>query len=827
MVFRHAKSKGWNTIQTYKNNRIMLIHNIKLAARNLLRNKVFTAVNIVGLSIGVAVCLLLLNFIQFQRSYDSFQANADRIYRIPMTVQEKGGTLQTFAFTYPAVGPNLKKDFPEVEEMVRLRFFGGLAKRGEVMEQVGGCYADASFFDIFSFKMLEGDPKTVFAQPYSAVLTQKMAGLLFGQENPVGQSFKFREREWTVRGLLENPPVNSHLYMRLSMLLDYPTYVQNVKEDGGDAEGSWGWSDFYTYIRLRPDADPAVLAAKLPDFTERYMGDQMKKDGFEQHFILQPLLDIHLRSNYDYELPGNGDFKFIYALGAAGLFILIIAWLNYINLATARALDRGKEVGVRKVSGATSGHLIRQFLTESLLVNALAIALGAVFFILMLNTFAQLVDRAPVDLLPRGLGFWSGLAGLFGLGALVAGMYPARVLAGFNPVFSLKNMLSKGVTGGKARLRKTLVVGQFSIAILLVTGVLAMFFQLRFMQNQSLGVNIDQTLVLQETASRADSTGQAPVRSFLNEVGALAGVVSTTRSTGVPGEEIGNSSGFKRVGGDQDKRCRTLGVDERFISQYQLQLLAGRSFSENYKAEEKTCILNETAVKIFGFRNADDALGRQIMAGDSVPRSIIGVVKDYHQQSLRNAFDPTVFYAGKDNWDYYSLKISASDMPALVAQVENLWKKHFPDAPVKHFFLNTYYDQQYKIDRMFGAVLLGCTGLALLVACLGLFGLSLFTVAKREKEIGIRKVLGASVAQVVGLVTREYIWLILIAGAITLPLAVFGVQKFLASYAFHVHLGWWFYVLPAAILALVAFLTTAGQSWRAALANPVKSLRSE
>ena len=805
----------------------MLVNNVKLALRTLLRNKVFTAVNILGLAIGVAVCLLLLNFIQFQRSYDDFQANADRIYRVPMTVQEKGGALQTFAFTYPAVGPHLKKDFPEVEDMVRLRFFGGLAKRGEVMEQVGGCYTDASFFDIFSFKMLEGDPETVFSQPYSAVLTEKMAGVLFGRENPVGKSFTFRDHEWTVRGLLENPPVNSHLYMRLSMLLDYPTYVRETKENGGDAEGSWGWSDFYTYLLLRPGASADVLAAKLPAFTERYMGETMKKDGFEQRFILQPLRDIHLRSDYDYELTGNGDFKFIYALGAAGLFILIIAWLNYVNLATARALDRGKEVGVRKVNGATSGHLIGQFLTESLLVNLLAIGLGAVIFSLALNTFARLVDRAPADLLPRSPGFWMMLIAVFGLGALFAGLYPARVLAGFNPVFSLKNMLVKGTTGGKARLRKTLVVGQFSIAILLVTGVLALFFQLQFMRKQALGVDIDQTLVLRETASRPDSAGQAPVRSFLNEAGALAGVVSTTRSTGVPGEELGNSSDFKRVGGDQNKRCRTLGVDDRFIGQYQLQLVAGRGFSENYKADEFNVVLNETAAKILGFQNAEDALGHQVMAGDSISRSIVGVVKDYHQQSLRNAFDPTIFYPRTDNWDYYSLKTSTSDMPALMAQVQALWKKHFPDAPMNHFFLDVYYDQQYRLDRMFGAVLLGCTALALLVACLGLFGLSLFTVAKREKEIGIRKVLGASVMQVVGLVTREYVWLILIAGAITLPVAVLGVQQFLKSYAFHVQLGWWFYVLPAAILIVVAFLTTAGQSWRAALANPVKSLRSE
>lgn len=805
----------------------MIQNNIKLALRNLLKNKVFTGVNILGLAIGVAVCLLLLNFIQFQRSYDDFQVNAERIYRVPMTVQEKGGGLQTFAFTYPAVGPHLKKDFPEVEDMVRLRFFGGLAKRGEVMEQVGGCYADASFFDIFSFKMLEGDPKTVFSQPYSAVLTEKMAGVLFGKENPIGKSFKFRDSEWTVRGLLENPPVNSHLYMRLSMLLDYPTYVKEVKENGGDAEGSWGWSDFYTYLLLRPGADAEALAAKLPAFTERYMGEKMKKEGFDQRFILQPLRDIHLRSNYDYELTGNGDFKFIYALGAAGLLILLIAWLNYVNLATARALDRGKEVGVRKVNGATSGHLIRQFLTESLLVNLLAISLGAVFFVLMLNTFARLVDRAPVDLLPRGLGFWALLVAIFGLGALFAGLYPARVLAGFNPVFSLKNMLAKGATGSKARLRKTLVVGQFSIAILLVTGVLALFFQMQYMQKQALGVDIGQTLVLEESASRPDSAGQAPVRSFLNEVNALAGIVSTTRSTGVPGGEIGNSTDFTRLDGGLNKRCRTMGVDDRFIGQYQLQLVAGRGFSENYKADEFNVVLNETAAKIFGFQNPGDALGRQVMAGDSVPRNVVGVVKDYHQQSLRHSFDPTVFYLRTDNWDYYSLKTGTSDMPALVAQVEMLWKKHFPDAPVQHFFLDTYYDQQYKLDRMFGAVLLGCTALALLVACLGLFGLSLFTVAKREKEIGIRKVLGASVVQVIGLVTREYVWLILIAGAITLPLAVFGVQKFLERYAFHVRLGWWFYVLPSAVLVLVAFLTTAGQSWRAALTNPVKSLRSE
>jgi putative ABC transport system permease protein len=805
----------------------MLTNNIKLAFRNLLKNKVFSTVNILGLSIGVAVCLLLLNFIQFQRSYDEFQANAERIFRVPMTVQEKGGPLQTFAFTYPAVGPHLKKDYPEVEEMVRLRFFGGLAKRGELAQQVQGCYVDASFFDIFSFKMLEGDPKTVFSQPYSAVLTQKMAERLFGRENPVGQSFKFRDREWTVRGLLENPPVNSHLYMQLGLLLDYPTYVQIAKEGGGDAEGSWGWSDFYTYIRLKDGIAAAVLAAKLPDFTERYMSEQMKKEGFEQKFILQPLRDIHLRSNYDYELAGNGDFKFIYALGAAGLLILLIAWLNYVNLATARALDRGKEVGVRKVSGASSRQLMGQFLAESLLVNALAIGLGVVIFSATLGFFARLVGTAPTDLLPRSAGFWVFLVAVFGLGALLAGLYPARILAGFNPVFSLKNMLAKGQTGGKARLRKTLVVGQFAIAILLVTGVLALFFQLQFMQNQALGVNIEQTLVLTETASRPDSTGQTPVRAFLNEVGALAGVVSTTKSTNVPGEEIGNSTGVKLVGGNSEKRCRTLGIDERFIRQYELQLLVGRDFFENFKADVNSVILNETAVKVLGFESAEAALGHQLTAGDSVGRSIVGVVKDYHQQSLRHAFDPTVFYPNFDNWDNYSLKINMSESQTLLAQVETLWKKHFPDTPFRHVFLDEYYAAQYKIDRAFGSVLLGCTGLALLVACMGLFGLSLFTVAKREKEIGIRKVLGASVAQVVALVTREYVLLILLAGAITLPLAAFGVQKFLETYAFHVSLGWWFYVLPSLILVIVAFLTTTGQSLRAALANPVKSLRSE
>ncbi len=805
----------------------MITNNLKLALRNLLKNKVFSAVNIFGLAIGMAICLLMLNFIQFQRSYDSFQTHAHRTFRVPMTVQEKGGPLQTFAFTYPAVGSNLKKDFPEVEETLRLRFAGGLARRGEVQQQVAGCFADASFFDIFSFKMLEGDPKTVFSQPYSAVLTQKMAARLFGNANPVGQSFKFREREWTVRGLLENPPVNSHLYLQLGLLLDYPTYVQLSKERGGDAEGSWGWSDFYTYIRLKEGTNPEVLAAKLPDFAERHMGERMKKEGFEQKFILQPLRDIHLRSPYDYELAGNGDFKFIYALGAAGLFILLIAWLNYVNLATARALDRGKEVGVRKVSGASGRQLMGQFLTESLLVNALAIGLGAVIFSTSLGLFARMVGTSPADLLPHNAGFWLLLAAIFVLGALLAGLYPARVLAGFNPIFSLKNMLAKGQTGGKARLRKTLVVGQFGIAMLLVTGSLALFFQLRFMQNQALGINIEQTLVLTETASRADSTGQASVRAFLNEAGTLAGVVSTAKSTNVPGEEIGNSSDVTLLGNNLNKRCRFLGIDERFMSQYEMQLLAGRGFSENFKADEFNVILNETAAKVLGFENPEAALGRQITTGDSIPLSIVGVAKDYHQQSLRHAFDPTIFFRNFDNWDNYSLKINASDHQAILSNVEMLWKKHFPDSPFRHFFLDEYYVAQYKLDRTFGAVLLGCTGLALLVACMGLFGLSLFTVAKREKEIGIRKVLGASVGQVVALVTREYVLLILLAGIITLPLAAFGVQKFLETYAFHISLGWWFYLLPSAVLVAVAFLTTAGQSLRAALTNPVKSLRSE
>ena len=812
----------------YRKKSTMLINYIKIAIRNIRKHKLTTAVNVLGLGIGVAVCLLLLNFIQFQQTYDTEQRNADRIFRVPMEIVEKGGDLQTFAFTYPAVAPHLKKDFPEIEQTVRLRFNGGLARNGDIAQQVRVCFTESSFFDVFSFPMLEGDAKNVLTQPYSAVLTEKMAGILFPGVNPVGKSFRYNDREWTVRGLLKNLPVSSHLYMSVGILMDYPTYVQISKERGADAEGSWGWSDFYTYVLLRDASQAPALAAKMPDFAQRYMGEDMQKEGFEVRFNLQPLRDIHLRSSYNYELAGNGNFKFIYLLGAAGILILLIAWMNYINLATARAFERAKEVGIRKVNGAMTRQLMQQFLVEALVVNFLSIVLGAGLFFASLGAFARLVDRDPMELLPMNPLFWASLAGLFGLGALLTGAYPARQMTRFNAMLTMKGKLFEGKAGTQNWLRKTLVVSQFSVSMLLLTGALALIWQLRFMQKAELGVQIDQTLVVRETVSR-DSSQQHRVRSFLNDVEALSGVVSTARSTSVPGEEIGSSTDYKRLDNSFVKRCRVLGADERFVPQFGLQLLAGRNFSENFLADRETCVLNEAAVNVLGYPNPEAALGHQIKGGSetSKPRTIIGVLRDYHQQSLRDAYDPTVFVPEQEDWEYYSVKVNTSDAAGINDRVQALWKTHFPETPVTTFFLDDYYNQQYRLDQAFGSVLAGCTALALLVACLGLFGLSVFTVSKKQKEIGIRKVLGASAAQVVLLVTREYVQLILLAGVLMLPLAVFGVQKFLSSYAFQVHLGWWFYLIPFVLLLLVAFGTTLAQSLRAAFADPVKSLRTE
>ena len=801
----------------------------KTAWRNLLKNKTFSAINISGLAIGMAAFLLIVNYLRFEYSFDDFNTNKGHIYRVPMMITETGGKPQTFAFTFPALAPAMKKDFPEVQEAVRFRKRWGVVQHADqkIIENGMIYYVDPSVFNVFSFEFEKGAAANAFTQLNDAVITHTTAEKYFGAENPVGKTLHYDNEDYVVTAILKDVPVNSHLQFHI--LLNYNKYIQITN---GDANTSWGWSDFYTYLLLKPGVNVNALQAKMPAFAQRYMGDDMKQNGYACSFQLQPLKDIHTRSIYDYEFDGSGNLYFLKYLGIAALIILLIALINYINLSTAHSLERSKEVGVRKVVGATKLQLVRQFLAETFLINAFGIIIGFFLFKLALPQFSQIINQNVTDLQTGNLQFWAIIFSIFILSTLLAGFYPAFILSSFQPVQTLKSI--SGFTGIKRSrnfLRKSLVVLQFAAAIVLIGGAIGFYRQLQFMSHRDLGIDIKQTLVLQQTQN-IDSSKINVVEAVINDLQKIPGVENVTISSDVPGNEVGSSSSFRLINSNYDKRCRTFGIDENFIPHFGLTLLAGRNFDKDKPAGSDTSqvlniIINATAAKVFGFNKPKDAIN-QLLKCAGFTCKIIGVMNDYHQQSLQYSFDAVVYYPDRHiNMTNFSLKLNTKNLTQVVNQAKKTWSAAFPQSPLQFFFLDEYFNRQYNSDQLFSTILWWFTTLSIIVASLGLLGLSLYTVAKRTKEISIRKVLGASVFEITTLITKDYFKLIIYAGVMAIPVAYFLLQNWLKDYAFHITIGWWFFFLPLLLILGIALLTVSYQSVKAAFANPAKNLRTE
>ncbi|KIC93002.1 ABC transporter permease [Flavihumibacter solisilvae] len=803
---------------------------LKTAWRNLMKNKTFSAIIVMGLAIGIAAFLMIANYLRFEYSFDDFHAKKDRIFRLPMIVTEKGGEPQTFAFTYPAVAPAIKKDFPEVSEVVRFRKRWGIVQHGdEKINESGFIYfADPSVFRIFSFEFQKGAPAQALTHLNDAVISQSTATKYFGNSEALGKTLRFDNEDYVVTGVVKDFPANSHLQFHI--LLNFNKYIQLTN---GNANTSWGWSDFYTYVLLKEGTDANALEAKLPAFAEKYMGGRMKEDGFSVTFKVQPLKDIHTRSVYNYELEGSGNLYYLKYLGIAALLILLISLINHVNLSTAHSLERSREVGVRKVMGATKLQLVRQFLAESFLVNLLGMGIGFLLYSLVLPKFAQLISRNIADLEATGAWFWVAAVTVFMVSTLLAGFYPAFVLSSFQPVKTLKSAAGfSGNNKGSNYLRKALVVLQFTAAIILTGGAIGFYQQLRFMSSRDLGVNIRQTLVLEQTVNQPTGA-MSTVESFVNDLGKIPGVRTVSESTDVPGNEVGSSTGFRRINSNDNKSCRTFGIDEKFIPDYGITMVAGRNFDKDQPFNEAdslqvlNVIINETASRILGFGSPDEAIGKMLMQAERTCK-VVGVMFDYHQQSLQYSFDPIIYYPARHtDMGMYSLKVETADVPGLVARTKDVWNKRFPGSPFQYFFLDDHFDRQYKNDQVFSSVLWWFTVLSIVIAGLGLFGLSLYSVAKRTREIGVRKVLGATVTQIFLLITRDYLKLVLYAGLVAIPVAAWLLTSWMEDYAFHIDISPGILLYPLVLILLIAVVTVAYQSVKAALANPVNSLRTE
>ncbi|MEZ4896113.1 MAG: FtsX-like permease family protein [Saprospiraceae bacterium] len=814
----------------------MLANYIKIALRNLSRRRGYALINITGLTVGITCCLLIFQYVSWERSFDDFPDNADRIVRLRLDSYQQGELAWKSATVYPAFGPTMKKDFPEVEEFCRLYDANLLLSNEEKdikFTEDKGYFADPAFLKMFSVQFIKGDPNTALNEPYHIVLSESMAKKYFGEEDPIGKKLVSRDadrnRTLEVSGVFKDLPANSHLIVPL--LISYNTLTALVQESGNTSnptETSWGWYDFYTYLLLRPHTDVAALEAKFPDFCDRHINNnewrQANNVTADVHLI--PLTDIHLYSNSNQEAEVNGNGQAVSFLFLIAFLIIAIAWINYVNLATSRSLERAREVGVRKVAGAERQQLILQFMTESFMMNFIALLLGLITMRLISPWFVQFTGIGSGKNVMFNPDYWNWFILMFLAGSIISGIYPALVLSGFKPATVLKGLF-KNSSGG-SYLRKGLIITQYTASIVLIAGTIIVFQQVNYMRNQQLGVNINQTLVLEGASSVQDSLYRTIFQPFKNELNQMPDVESVTASTSIMGKEIYWTNSAKRLASDSRGMVTlfNIGIDYDFLPSYDLKLVAGRNFSRDQSTDGDGILLNEAAARLLGFNDLSQALNERIIsAGDTV--SVLGIVDNYHHQGFQKAVDPMVFRLTPNTRNAYSIKIGTSNVSGTIAAIEKKWQQFFPNDPFKYYFLDAFFNQQYQSDQKFGEIFGIFAFLAILIASFGLLGLSAFNVLQRTKEIGIRKVLGASVQHVLFILCKDFIVLVSLAIVLSVPLIWWIMSHWLEDFAYHISIRWWVIVVAAAMALFIAIATVSIQSMRAALVAPVDSLRSE
>lgn len=823
----------------------MLKNYLKIAYRNLLKNKVFSLINIFGLAIGMAACLIILRYVVFESNYDTFHQEPDRLYRVALRSSIFGEANDISVANHPALGRTLHADFPEITDFSRIFpidiFQETVAVKVEYQNEEqtyieDNLYvADTSFLSLFSFPLLAGDPATALKEPNTVVLTAPIAQKYFGTTDVIDQNIYVNgdTEPILVSGVLKELPENTHF--QFDILISGSTFAG--LDNNSEAEYNWKWPEYYTYVQLAPGVDPANIEAKFPEFIDRYMQAIHEKYKFSSEFLLQAVPDIHLHSSYLKEIKNNNSQTLITFLSLIGGLIVLIAWVNYVNLSTAKATERAREVGIRKVAGAHRRSLIGQFLTESLIINSLSVLLAVTIVQIVWPYFQQLTGQD----INSTFGWWLQppfslmLIGFLLIGTLLSGLYPAFVLSSFKPLQVLKGKLYHAGAGrGRVNisLRQGLIFFQFLVSIMLIAGTLGAYQQLEFMRSQSLGFSEEELLIVKAPSSR-DSTFLSKSEALKSEWRQYAAVKEVTSSSDIPGKEIKAPTDFRRATASDDDLnvVYVIGVDEDFLNTYEMSLVAGRFFEAAREADQEKLVLNEKAVEMLGYASPEEILNERVYVwrGGAVEREVIGVLANHHQRSLNNDYDPILMLRtdGRTPINYYSLKVNTTNIRESMDQIATEYARFFPDNPVESFFLNDFFNQQYQADQRYGQLFSLFAVLAIFIACLGLFGLATYTTQHRFKEIGIRKVLGASIQSIIALLSRDFIRLVLVASALALPLAYLAMQQFLKNYAFRIEVSWWLLLLPVIIVLLIALLTVSFQTIRAALANPIKSLRYE
>ncbi len=795
----------------------MLRNYIKTAFRSLLKNKGFSIINILGLGAGIASFVLIALYVYHEISYDRFHTKGDRIYRIVENLRTENEMLFQ-GVSSPPMGPAMQRWFPEIESYVRYTDWSGLIKHGENKEYVQGCIlADSTFFDVFSFPLVKGDPATVLDKPYTMVLTESSAKKYFSDKEAVGQTLMIDTDLFTITGIAKDPPHNSHF--DFNMVISFSSWSRNNK---GANTQAWFWNGFNTYLLLREDANIENVRARMGDFITK----NIEKGGmYYEDLPLQALPSIYMQQEpRSWENGKRGSLSNVYALSIIAAFILLIAGFNYVNLATARASRRLKEVGLRKVLGANRRALIGQFLGESMLVSAIATVFGFVVATAVLPWFNTLVEaQLSLEMFPSPLYIYGSLVGLAVALGLLSGLYPSLVISGFHPLQMFK--LAPNALFGHANLRKLLVAVQFVISITLVAGTMLVFDQLELMQNRNLGFNRETTLILSVNNSQQVREHLEVVKEQFN---AVPGVLSVTGSHTVPGESTTNlfTSIELKDGKMSQTNINTNFIDPDFFSAYDIPVIAGRNFIKGSRADDTTAfMINETAARDLGI-SPEEAIGQHIDQNGK-KGEVIGVVKDFNYRSLHHNIEPLIFNASPWGYNKLSIKIKTDNMPATIAAIGDVWGKVSENLPYDYWFLDESYTKLYQADAQLGKVAGIFSGLAIFVGCLGLLGLTSFAVERRVKEIGIRKVLGAGVADVILIISKEFIILIAISFVIAIPLTYYVINRWLTSFIDKITIGPATFIIAGLAVLTVAWLTMSFLSYRSATSNPTKALRSE
>ncbi|MBS1545223.1 MAG: ABC transporter permease [Bacteroidetes bacterium] len=821
------------------NNTAMLKNYMIISWRTLMKNKAFSAINIAGLAVGLASCLLILQFVVYELSFDHFNSKLDRTYRVINDRYQNGGLIQHGTITYPTIGPTMARDFPEIESFVRMM------PVGEVNIRVGdknfrndqAVLTDSRMFDVFDFKLLAGEKTHVLDAPYKVILTERTARKYFSYSGTdlrelTGKTFLWGHDKlpYEVAGIMENIPANSHI--QFDAFISYATIVSQDK----DAESSWTWSDMYHYLVLREGADPKQLESKFDAFSDRYFNGD-KVTGSKERFYLQPLKAAHLYSDYEYDFAVTASGRAVWSLLTVAVFILVIAWINYINLTTSRVIDRAKEAGLRKVMGAFRRQLVMQFIMESVMMTTGAALLAFVIVWILQSPFNQIVGS---ELSWRLLfthvtptQFFAAFALLI-TGAIVSGYYPALMLSGFQPAMVLKGKFVRSSQGNF--LRKALVVFQFSASTALICGTLIVTRQIKFMNSTDLGVKLNDVLAVEAPELMEwDSTFIQRVEDFKHELTGISGVQSATTSWRLPGDRLGRAFNI-RISGQPAAQHYTvshMGVDFDFFKTMGIHLIAGRDFLPTDHdpdfAKLSSIIINRNASVLFGFSSPQDAIGREVLWGDNGARkwTIIGVVNDYHQEALQKPMEPIVFRPVYATNSPISVRFNTGNRTELLGRVEQTYRKFFPGNSFEYTFLDDYYNRQYNDVTRFGKVIVIFTVLAIAVACLGLIGLSSYTAVMRTKEIGVRKVMGASALNIVTLLSINFVGLVVLAAVISIPLSYLGTREWLEGFSYRITPEWFIFLMPVLMVILIAALTISSQVLRAAMTKPADTLRYE